>query len=120
MMRVFFEPDDGSYQTWYESKVKESFYDVNVINDDHIRAKIDISDKDKYVFTSIPYDKGWKVYVNGQRISTEKVQLGFIGFQLTPGSYLVEFKYEIPFLKIGALISMISSILLIILTRRKP
>lgn len=120
MMRVFFEPDDGSYQTWYESKVKESFYDVNVINDDHIRAKIDISDKDKYVFTSIPYDKGWKVYVNGQRISTEKVQLGFIGFQLTPGSYLVEFRYEIPFLKIGALISMISSILLIILTRRKP
>lgn len=87
----------------------------------YVHGRIDINDDDKVLFTSIPYDEGWNITVNGEE--TEPIKLldgAFIGLELPKGSYDIEFKYSVPGLGIGALISIISIILLIILFRFSP
>ena len=115
-MDVYFEPNDGSYDQWYQQIQQEKFENV-LFDRDYISADINLKDE-RYIFTSIPYDKGWKVYVNGEKVPYEKVNLGFIGLRLGSGNYHLEFRYEIPYLKVGAIISLGSLIILILLSLR--
>ena len=110
------EPIDDDYSQRFKQLTNEHFTNV-VFDNDHISADITIDDHEKYVFTSIPYDKGWTVKVNGKQIDYEKVQLGFIGFKLDEGTYHIEFDYHIPLLKEGMMVSVGSLIILIILKR---
>lgn len=115
-MDVYFEPNDGSYDQWYQQTQQEKFENV-LFDRDYISADINLTDE-RYIFTSIPYDKGWKVYVNGEKVPYEKVNLGFIGLRLGSGNYHMEFRYEIPYLKVGAIISLGSLMILILLSLR--
>lgn len=111
---LYIEPIDESYSNKFKQITSESFENV-VFNNDSIQADITIFNNKKYVFTSVPYDEGWSVYVDGNKIDYEKVQLGFIGFELEPGTYHIEFKYQIPFLNIGIAISLFSLVILIMI-----
>lgn len=116
-MDVYFEPNDGSYEQWYKQTQQEKFENVS-FERDYITADINLKDE-RYIFTSIPYDKGWKVYVNGEKVSYEKVNLGFIGLQLDKGNYHLAFRYEIPYLKAGGIISIGSLLILVLISKRK-
>lgn len=109
---VYISELDDSYSKQFEEVTKNQFENV-VFSNDNISATITISEKPKTVFTSIPFDKGWSVYIDGKKINYEKVQLGFIGFELEPGTYSIEFKYQIPFLNVGIAISALSILSLI-------
>lgn len=53
------------------------------------------------MFTSIPYDEGWNIYANGEKIIPAKVLDGLIGFYLEPGEYTLELRYWPSCLTIG-------------------
>lgn len=79
-----------------------------------IKGKINAKE-DGILFTSIPYDKGFNVFVNGEKSNTIKIAGdGLIGVQLSKGENDVEFKYNIVGFKIGVIISLVSIILLIL------
>ena len=44
---------------------------------------------------TIPYNKAWKLYINGEQIETEKINIGFIGAYLEDGEYEFELKYVV-------------------------
>lgn len=119
---LYIEPLDASYSDQFKQMTAESFENI-VFKNDNIQADITISGSSKYVFTSIPFDEGWTVFVDGKKIDYEKVQLGFIGFELAPGTYHIEFKYQIPYLTTGLGISIGSLCILlginIILKKRR-
>lgn len=115
---MYQEPLDSSYNEAFDKLTKEHFTNV-VFNNDYISGDITINDQNKYVFTSIPYDLGWSVKVNGEEIPYEKVQLGFIGFNLDPGTYHIEFTYEAPLLKEGIFISISSLAIILIINKLK-
>lgn len=110
---LYIERIDESYSNRFKEITSESFENV-IFSNDSIQADITISNNKKYVFTSVPYDEGWSVYVNGNKIDYEKVQLGFIGFELDPGTYHIEFKYQIPLLYFGVGVTVISALILIV------
>lgn len=60
------------------------------------------------IYTSIPYDLGWDLYVDGHKQDYQKVHMGFIGFELNEGFHEVEFKYKLSNVSLGFSISMIS------------
>ena len=62
-------------------------------NDDHFTGTINIEDGRELVFTSIPYDKGWKVYVDGQTVETEEVLDALLAFKAEPGEHTLELRY---------------------------
>ena len=83
-------------------------------SDGYIRGKIELS-KAKILMTSIPYDEGWEVYDNGQKIETLAVGGAFLAVNPGSGSHQLEFKYTPDGLKIGIVVSVIAWIAFFIL-----
>ena len=108
----------NDYERWYDDISNRMFENVHM-SDDRIDAEIEIEEGYEHVFTSVPYDKGWKVFVDGEEIEYYRVQLGLIGFDLEAGKHSVTFVYETPYLKIGAVISCISLLSAIYICRKK-
>ncbi len=106
------------YEQWYDEMSDRMFENVQVY-DDRIEAEIEIAENYEHVFTSVPYDKGWKVFVDGEEIEFYRVQLGLIGFDLEEGKHSVTFVYETPYMKIGTVISFFSVLLAVLLCKKK-
>lgn len=49
--------------------------------------------KDKFLCFSIPYDKGWSVYVDGKKAELVRANIGFMGVELSAGDHNIELKY---------------------------
>lgn len=88
---------------------------------DQIVGHIDVT-KDGYLATTLPYDTGYTIYLNGKKTSYEKVNAGFIGLKVKKGSYDLKLVYKTPQLNNGLILSSVGFILFISLTviqRRK-
>ncbi|NLN75576.1 MAG: YfhO family protein [Armatimonadetes bacterium] len=75
-------------------------------------AKIDL-EKPKMVFFSVPYGAGWTAFVDGKPAQIEKVNIGFLGLMLPAGQHNIEFRYFPPGLRLGAIVSGVSVIILL-------
>ena len=67
------------------------------------------------MMTTIPYDKGWKIFVDGEEQTAEKVLDAFIGVDLTPGEHTISMKYFPEGLMPGAWITVGSVVILLII-----
>ncbi|MGL4372538.1 MAG: YfhO family protein, partial [Turicibacter sp.] len=60
---------------------------------------------------SIPYDKGWKAYGNGEQLPVYEVNNGFVAVLLpTPGTYNLSLEYKSPGFEIGFSITSVTLI----------
>jgi len=66
------------------------------------------------VFSEIFYDKGWNAYIHGEKVPYFRANYLLRAMQLKPGTYQIEFKFEPNAYKIGNIIALISSVLLIL------
>ena len=109
----------------YISKLidKQSTFIVNKEKSlgDNIEGTIDMKSSGYFV-TSIPYDEGFKVFVDDKVVEKEIVNKSFLGFKLQEGIHNIKITYKSPFQKEGLLLStlgLISFISLLIIERRK-
>lgn len=51
------------------------------------------SDENEALFTSIPYDEGWHIWVDGEETQKKKILDAFVCVFLNEGEHFVEFKY---------------------------
>lgn len=88
-----------------------SSFDKGIVNlnGDVINAKIDVTD-DGYIVTSIPFDNGFYITLDGEKVEYEIVNTAFIGFKVSKGFHNITIEYNTPFLKEGIVISTISFI----------
>jgi len=122
------EKEIKPYAYYFNEKIyKEIFSDLNknsmnVVKqkNGYIKAKVTVPKDKKYLFTTIPYNKGFKIYVNNREVKYDKVFDTFIGLKLDEGLNIIEFKYTADGLKEGLLISfMVLFITVIYLKRQK-
>ena len=85
---------------------------INKIDSDNIYASVNTF-KDGYFVTSLPYDKGYTVYVDGKKIDTEIVNTFALGFKLNKGSHNIKITYNSPFKNIGIILSLFGIVLYI-------
>lgn len=71
--------------------------------------------KDCYAISSLPYDKGYTVLVDGKKVKTEKVNTAFLGFRVSKGKHLIKIKYNSPYYTLGRKISLVGLILMTII-----
>ena len=109
--------DSDSYEQWFTSR---SFIQAIKVQSDKLTGDILIKETQPWLVTSIPYDPGWSVLIDGQKGSLTKVNLGFIGLHLSPGQHHLEFIYEVPYLKSGFIVSLVSLFSLVLLSFYKP
>ena len=62
---------------------------------------------DGYFVTSVPYDKGFTVKVDGYTVKTEKVNKAFLGFRIGAGTHRVKITYHAPGKRAGMLVSVV-------------
>ena len=78
--------------------------------------------KDGYLITSIPYDSGFKIQVDGKNVKSEKVNTAFLGCKMKAGEHDVSITYHAPGLAAGkmmSLVGMIGFLILEFVERRK-
>lgn len=83
-----------------ENSMKQIQYEGN-----HFRG-VYHAKKDQILCVTIPYSKGWKATVNGNRTKIYKANGMFMGIIMKKGIQSVKLDYETPGLKIGAWISL--------------
>lgn len=82
----------------------------------YLKGDVTLSE-DMLLYTSIPYDTAWQVYVDGNAVASENiVEVGnaLMGVEMTAGEHTVEFKYSPAGLMPGIVLS-IAGILLLVL-----
>lgn len=95
-----------------EIKNMQKSYSIEKMKDGYVKIKTDSDDK-SILMTTIPYEQGWVVKVNGRKEEIEKMAGVFIGVKTPKGQNTVELKYEAPGLKTGIFISLTGIIILI-------
>lgn len=83
-------------------RLQAASWDVQEHNNTCIRASVS-AEKDMVMFTSIPYQDSWKVYVDGEPVETYKICDTLLGFDLAAGAQEVELKFRLKGLDIGIL-----------------
>lgn len=73
--------------------LKDETLEVTDWNEEYLRGTV-TAKKDDLLYTSIPCEKGWKVYVDGERKDIVLVADAFLGVMLTEGEHTVEFVYS--------------------------
>jgi len=71
------------------------------------------------MFTSIPYDDGWHVYINGNETKTFKNLDSLLAFKLPKGELNVELVFVPKGFNLGLFISLFTLDLLFVLKIRK-
>lgn len=64
-----------------------------------------------YLVTSIPYENGYELYVDGKRQKIEIVNKAFIGSKITSGTHLIVLKFKAPGQDVSAVVSLASVLL---------
>ncbi len=100
--------DYTSYINWINEMRKNELEIIKYEKDNYIKGKINVTEDKTTLFTSIPYDEGWSIYVDGKKVDYEILLDTFIGVDLTKGEHIIEFKYIPKGLILGSLISILS------------
>ncbi|MBD5115642.1 MAG: YfhO family protein [Ruminococcaceae bacterium] len=78
-----------------------------------ISGTIDLEES-KLLCLSLPYSKGWTAYVDGERADLLNTNIAFSGLMLEPGHHEIKLTYCTPYIKIGALLSVLGLICIIV------
>ena len=79
---------------------------------DVIEGNIDVKN-DGYFKLSIPYDKGFEVFVDGEKTTYEVVNKSFIGFKINEGNHNIKLVYVSPLFKEGLALSCVGLVLFV-------
>ncbi|MCR5357221.1 MAG: YfhO family protein, partial [Lachnospiraceae bacterium] len=68
----------------------------------------------EYLFTTIPFDRGWKVKLNGRVIKPETYEYCFMLIPLEEGENVITMDYHIPFLPAGIFLTVLGIVLVFV------
>lgn len=112
----FYTLDDNIFNEQIRELSKNQVKNVNK-NKNKMSFNIDV-DKNSTLLITLPYDKNFKIYVDGNKMDYEIIDNMFIGIDLKKGCYSVSLVYSPDSLYFGILVSFISFILLMIFVKK--
>lgn len=83
--------DDTVVKNMYNSLAGNSL-NVDSYSDTTIKGTVNAKEN-CYLYSSIPYDDGWSVYVDGKKAETFEIGGTLLAIELTPGQHKIEYKY---------------------------
>ena len=95
--------DQNAFENAYAELADEQL-EITEFSDTKITGNINAA-KDGVMYLSIPYEKGWSVYVDGEETETVKVLNSMLGAEIEAGSHEIVLKYSPDGFKTGLAIS---------------
>lgn len=102
----------GNLRELSNEKLYETPLKLEKIEGDTLVCSVDNKEAG-YLITSIPYDEGFEIRLNGEKISMEKVNTAFLGAKVPKGRYTVEISYQAPGKKLGFVCTGVGILLLL-------
>lgn len=103
------------------ANLKKSNFEVTEYKNGYLKATTNPESNGVLQFATL-YNKGWKVYVDGNEVNTFIANKYFLGINITKGEHQIEMKYTTPYLKEGIIISFIGILIFIstiVINKRK-
>ena len=73
-------------------------------------ANVNSTKAEEQLFLSIPYDDWWSISVDGEKADTELIGNCLYSIKLNPGDNHIVMKYHVKFLRLGIMISLVTTI----------
>jgi len=108
---IFFAEYDEAEMIRAYDELKDEQLVLKDYKDGYIRGEISIEDNKQILFTSIPYDKGWSVRINGNKGDVIPIMNNSFIAVLLPqkGNYTLEFEFNAVGARVGLAISIVTS-----------
>jgi uncharacterized membrane protein YfhO len=90
--------------------LRQETFQMTYFSQNKIQGNITLQ-KDKLLFFTIPFDKGWKVIDNGVPLVMQQVNIGFSGVLLSAGKHHLELRFESQAFRWGIIVSIVSLLL---------
>lgn len=98
--------DKEVFEKFY-NKISSGMLKVDKYNDTYIEGTIS-ANKNQFVFTTLSYDKGFKVYVDEELIDTKEVLDAYLSFDVPAGKHKIKIVYFPQNQTMGNIISIVS------------
>lgn len=98
--------DDDKFKEFY-NEINKNILKVTSYSDTLIEGDVTL-ESDKVMLSTIAYDTGWKVYVDGKSVDTYKIADSYLAFDIKKGSHKIKLIYYPDGMKLGVITSFIS------------
>ena len=113
--RYYFYYIDYSAVNEAFSYLEDAEMNIEKYGNDYLEGDIYLPEGQTTIFTTIPYDEGWNVYIDGKKVETTKVMDSLLAIKSTEGYHTIKFRYMPRNYVISGLLSIFSIIVLIVL-----
>ena len=103
------------YDNIKERKKDLTNFNLTSFDNDVIKGTINITEDNSYLVTSIPYDKGYTIKVDGGVVEYKNINKGFIGLPISKGNHNVEISYKAPYLNVGISLSIVGFLTFVVI-----
>lgn len=105
--------DDEAFRTCYD-QLASGGMQIDTFEETYISGTF-TNTADQILFTSIPYDSGWTIRVDGEEVEPALVDNAYMAVDVSAGTHTIEFSFTPSGLIPGAILSAVSILLLIAL-----
>lgn len=92
-------------------QLSNSGCEITEHSDTFLSGEVNVSSGDNTLFTTIPYDEGWQIYIDGERVQTFKTVDTLLAAQISEGTHKVELYYRPSCLRNGIIISVSGAVI---------
>lgn len=118
---IYFSQESGYYFFYmdYEtadealSYFSNSAITVEEYSNTKIKGTINLAEGQELILTTIPYDKGWNCYIDGEKVESVKALGSLLAIESTAGEHTIELRYMPKLYVIGFILSSIGVLALI-------
>ena len=102
------------------NELKKNEFNITKYNkDNHIEGNIDVNNDKNVLLLTIPYDKGWNIYVDDNKVNYDICFDSFICLDLDKGKHNIKMNYVPSGFIVGLIISSLAFIITIIYIQKK-
>lgn len=108
--------NDEEFRSGYD-QLKADSLNIESFEETEITGTLKASE-DGIIYTSINYDTGWSVYIDGEKVSDEDIVIigdALLGVRVTEGNHTITFKYVPEGLVFGLMISIMALITVLLI-----
>lgn len=102
---MFFYTFDEQKFVQADNELKQGLWQLTHFDERHIEGNITVSDG-QMLFTTVPYEEGWTVKVDGKTVEPTVIADMFIGVELSPGTHTVSMSFLPNYFVISIIISI--------------
>ncbi len=110
---LFVQLDTTGFERMY-SELSDGQLVIDSFSDTRFEGSI-TAGEGQVVMTTIPYDKYWQVYVDGQRVETYELAGALLAFDVSAGTHQIEMKYRSSVFIVGLSLSLLGLALFVVM-----